>query len=73
MEGAAQWTAYAWLAHTRAAAWIPTPPSGLLGQRRWWSQDEGLAVFRVMERLESCQRTQRGQRSIRGRRFEIDR
>ena len=52
MEGVGQWSAYAWLSHPdgggleRDAA-IKT----MLGQRRWWAQDEGLALFLVLDRL----------------------
>jgi hypothetical protein len=52
MEGSAQWAAYAWLAHPagggldRAAA-----VKGMIGQRRSWVQDEGLALFLVVDRL----------------------
>ena len=52
MEGVGQWTAYAWLAHpdggglARDAA-IAT----MLGRRRWWVQDEGLALMLVVDRL----------------------
>ncbi len=52
LEGAGQWTAYAWLAHPaggrldREAA-----VKRMLGRRRRWSQDEGLALFLVVDRL----------------------
>jgi hypothetical protein len=52
LEGVGQWSAYAWLAHPdgggleRDAA-IKT----MLGRRRWWAQDEGLALFLVVDRL----------------------
>jgi hypothetical protein len=52
MEGAGQWAAYAWLAHPdgggldRAAA-----IAKMLGKRRWWSQDEGLALMLAVDRL----------------------
>jgi hypothetical protein len=53
LEGAGQWTAAAWLSHpkgggmTRAAAM-----ERMVGKRRWWSQDESLAIFLVLERLD---------------------
>lgn len=52
MEGAGQWVAVAWLSHpkgggmTRAAA-----VERMLGRGRWWTQDEGLALFLVVDRL----------------------
>jgi hypothetical protein len=52
MEGAAQWTAAAWLSHpdgghmSRDAA-----VKKMLGKRRWWAQDESLALFLVVDRL----------------------
>ena len=52
LEGAGQWAAYAWLAHPtgggldRAAA-----VRRMLGRRRQWSQDEGLGLFLVIDRL----------------------
>jgi hypothetical protein len=52
LEGAAQWAAYAWLAHPAgggidSAAAVQT----MLGKRRWWVQDEGLGLFLVVARL----------------------
>ena len=52
MEGAAQWAGYAWLAHPqgggmeRAQAVVT-----MLGRRRWWTQDAGLALFLVIDRI----------------------
>jgi hypothetical protein len=52
LEGAGQWAGYAWLAHpaggrlTRAAA-----IEKMSGRRRRWSQDEGLGLFLVVDRL----------------------
>ena len=52
MEAVGQWSAYAWLAHPegggldRAAA-----ISTMLGRRRWWAQDEGLALLLAIDRL----------------------
>lgn len=52
MEGAAQWTAYAWLAHPEGGAMEPEKAvAKMLGRRRWWAQDEGLALFLVVDRL----------------------
>jgi hypothetical protein len=52
LEGSAQWAAAAWLSHpqggglTREAA-----VARMLGKRRWWAQDEGLALFLLVDRL----------------------
>ena len=52
LEGAGQWVAAAWLSHprgggmTRAAA-----VERMRGRGRWWTQDEGLGLFLVLERL----------------------
>ncbi|HEU4365312.1 MAG TPA: hypothetical protein VFT13_07585, partial [Candidatus Krumholzibacteria bacterium] len=52
MEGAAQWTAYAWLAHPQGGGMEPEKAvAKMLGRRRWWAQDEGLALFLVVDRL----------------------
>ena len=51
-EGAGQWVAVAWLSHpegggmTRDAA-----VKKMLGKRRWWAQDDSLALFLVVDRL----------------------
>lgn len=52
LEGVGQWVAYAWLSHPEGGgmdreAAIRT----MLGSRRWWVQDEGLALFLVIARL----------------------
>lgn len=52
MEGIAQWAGYAWLVHPQGANL--TPAVALPGMRRGgrqWSQDEGLAIFLVVDRL----------------------
>jgi hypothetical protein len=52
LEGAGQWVGAAWLAHpkggglTREAA-----VAKMLGRRRWWALDEGLALFLAVDRL----------------------
>jgi uncharacterized protein YceK len=52
MEGAGQWAAYAWLAHPAGGALSREAAiKTMLGSRRWWSQDEGLAVFLTVDRL----------------------
>lgn len=52
MEGAGQYTMYAWLIHP--AGGNLTAKAALAGVRRgkkWWSQDEGLSLFLVLIRL----------------------
>ncbi len=52
MEGAAQWAGHAWLAHPKGGGLDPDAAvKTMLGRRRWWAQDEGLAVFLVVNRL----------------------
>lgn len=52
MEGLGQWAAYAWLSDPRGAA-LPglDAENGMRGGRRWWSQDEGLGLFLVIDRF----------------------
>jgi len=52
LEGAGQWTAQAWLAHPQGGGLTPEEAvTKMLGRRRWWSQDEGLALFLLIDRL----------------------
>jgi len=52
LEGAAQWAAHAWLAHPEGGALSkPAAVARMLGSRRFWAQDEGLALFLVVDRL----------------------
>lgn len=52
LEGAAQWAAYAWLSHPRGGGMEPTAAAmKMVGRRRFWVQDEGLAIFLVVDRL----------------------
>ena len=52
MEGAGQWAGYAWLAHPKGGGLDrDAAVARMLGRRRWWSQDEGLGVFLVLDRL----------------------
>ena len=52
LEGSAQWTAYAWLAHPAGGGLDRTAAMNtMLGKRRWWVQDEGLGLFLVVDRL----------------------
>jgi hypothetical protein len=51
-EGAGQWVGYAWLIHPRGGG--VRPDAALAGMRRGgrkWTQDEGLALFLVLDRL----------------------
>ncbi len=52
MEGAGQWAAYGWLVN-QAGGGVdrPTAVKTMIGQRRSWSQDEGLGLFLVVDRL----------------------
>lgn len=52
LEGAGQWAAVAWLAHPRGGGMTrEAAVAKMLGRRRWWAQDEGLALFLVVDRL----------------------
>ncbi|MGK2858911.1 MAG: hypothetical protein ACSLFQ_17065 [Thermoanaerobaculia bacterium] len=52
MEGVGQWTAYAWLSHPEDGGLDrQSAITKMLGRRRWWTQDEGLALFLVIDRL----------------------
>jgi hypothetical protein len=52
LEGSGQWVGYAWLAHPKGGGLSPDAAvRKMLGKRRWWSQDEGLGLFLVVDRL----------------------
>ena len=52
LEGAAQWTAVAWLAHPAGGGMDQDAAvKRMLGARRWWAQDESLGLFLVLDRL----------------------
>ncbi len=52
LEGAAQWAAYAWLAHPKGGKLTKSAAvTRMIGRRRTWSQDEGLGLFLVIDRL----------------------
>ena len=52
MEGFGQWAAYAWLSDARGGRMTPAiARDRMRGSRKWWSQDEGLALFLVIDRL----------------------
>lgn len=52
MEGIDQWDAYAWLSDPRGAAMSKLDAQNKMrGKRHWWTQDEGLALFLVVDRF----------------------
>ena len=52
MEGFGQWAAYAWLSDPRGGGLTSAAAqSKMRGSRRWWSQEEGLALFLVIDRF----------------------
>jgi hypothetical protein len=52
LEGAGQWTGYAWLAHRQGAGFHPHIAVAIMrGRGRVWAQDQGLALFLVVNRL----------------------
>lgn len=52
MEGFGQWAAYSWLSDAKGAGMTPEAAKNRMrGSRKWWSQDEGLALFLVIDRL----------------------
>jgi hypothetical protein len=54
MEGFGQWAAYSWLSDPRGAGMTADgAKKRMRGSGKWWSQDEGLALFLVIDRLTS--------------------
>jgi hypothetical protein len=52
MEGFGQWVGYAWLSDPRGGAVSgEAARQRMRGSRRWWSQEEGLALFIVINRF----------------------
>ena len=52
LEGSAQWTASAWLAHPKGGGIEGDKAAAKMrGKGRWWSQDEGLGLFLAVNRL----------------------
>ncbi len=52
LEGSAQWAAHAWLAHPEGGGLKKDAAvAAMIGRRRIWSQDEGLGLFLVIDRL----------------------
>jgi hypothetical protein len=52
MEGIGQWMGYSWLADPKGGGLERADARNKMrGSRKWWSQDEGLALFLVIDRL----------------------
>lgn len=52
MEGFGQWAAYSWLSDAKGAGMTAdAAKKRMRGSGKWWSQDEGLALFLVIDRL----------------------
>ena len=52
MEGFGQWAAYAWLSDPQGGGMTTAAAqTKMRGSRRWWSQEEGLALFLVIDRF----------------------
>ena len=52
LEGVGQWSGYAWLAHPDGGGVAHDEAIRImLGSRKWWVQDEGLALFLTVDRL----------------------
>jgi len=52
MEGFGQWNAYAWLSDPKGGGMSrDAARDKMRGKRRWWSQEEGLGLFLVIDRF----------------------
>lgn len=52
LEGSGQWAAHQWLVDPRGGAADPRAAFGSFGWRgKWWSQNEGFALFMALDRL----------------------
>jgi hypothetical protein len=52
MEGSGQWAGYQWVISPRGGAVpVSTAIPNFARRSGWWSQDEGLALFLVLDRL----------------------
>jgi len=51
MEGFGQWVAYAWLSDPAGGRMAAGPARDKMAGSRWWSQNEGLALFLVIDRF----------------------
>ncbi len=55
MEGVGQYSMYSWLVHPKGANLDRlTAMNGVRRGKKWWSQEEGLAMFLALERLETA-------------------
>jgi hypothetical protein len=56
LEGSAQWAAYQWLVDPRGGAADPRLAFGSFAWHgKWWSQNEGFALFMALDRLAGAQ------------------
>jgi hypothetical protein len=52
MEGSGQWAGYAWLADPGGGGYAPAVAQAGFGTHgKWWSQNEGFALFLALDRL----------------------
>ena len=52
MEGFGQWVAYAWLSDAKGGGLTQAAAEEKMrGRKRWWSQEEGLSLFLVIDRF----------------------
>ena len=51
MEGVGQWVGYAWLADPNGGAMTPAAAEAKIGGAHWWSQEEGLNLLMVIDKL----------------------
>jgi hypothetical protein len=52
LEGFGQWNGYAWLSDPKGGAMTPAAAeTKMRGSRKWWSQEEGLGLFLVIDRF----------------------
>lgn len=52
MEGLGQYSMYLWLVHPKGANIAPVLAiEGVRRKRKWWSQDEGLVLFLILEKI----------------------
>ncbi len=50
-EGAGQWAGYRWLIHPQGKAMDPAVARRAAMRSRWWSQNQGLAIALVLDRI----------------------
>lgn len=52
MEGFGQWVAYAWLSDAKGGGLTQAAAEEKMrGRKRWWSQEEGLSLFLIIDRF----------------------